>query len=713
MLKKLILGTFMLAEAAKVASAADINYTEVCMQKAPDPSEFGYVCLEARSLKYLRCYLPGSVALLMDCPAGTFCSSVEGEWTYSNPCGTSAAPYCGDGEVDPDNDEECEIGGLGCSENCTCEDGFEPTEPYSANCRLVEGGCGDGTVGEGEECEVGGLGCSSDCKCTDGYVPQTPAAVDCAPSSEDDGRLRDICRAVSGANESGYVCLSEDSTEYLRCALADGVSAMMPCPAGTRCKASKGVFQVYNPCGWMSADYPPVFPEDSDSGSKIVSDSDSDSEAEVPVEGSMHGSEEESQYVPINYDYSVLCELYGRAGYYCANTVNPKAGPEEFIYCGMNGEYTFELACAEGTYCSMEGFRDENPCTARTSGSAPVCGNAIVEHGEECESGFGCDAKTCKCKSGFYPSSSPDGVCIMNYSAVCEVVHARMKESGIYYFCPAVYSPQADSSAVVECRPGEPARTEKCPDGEFCSVPGLHAESACKSAAPRCGNGKVESGEECEAGGVGCNPETCRCEEGYHRTDEEGASVNCIKNVEPQPVASYAELCAGFGVPGYFCAAAFNKSEPDTMALQCGAKGALSGEFHCPVGTTCRAKDFTVYNPCEAPAVPATCGDGVVSGEEECESGGIGCNEKECTCLPGYAPAVPPSRNCELNDYAKICADHGLGKEKTLAVCLDGFNKSFLVCSKDGAASSFMTACPPGTSCTNKNTPIDGMPCTV
>lgn len=112
-------------------------------------------------------------------------------------------------------------------------------------------------------------------------------------------------------------------------------------------------------------------------------------------------------------DYAVFCELYGKTGYYCANTVNPQAGPEEFIYCGINGEYTFELACAEGTYCGLKGFKDENPCTARPeSGDAPVCGNAVLEGGEECETGFGCDTRTCKCKTGFYPSSDLNGTCI-------------------------------------------------------------------------------------------------------------------------------------------------------------------------------------------------------------------------------------------------------------------------------------------------------------
>lgn len=287
-----------------------------------------------------------------------------------------------------------------------------------------------------------------------------------------------------------------------------------------------------------------------------------------------------------------------------------------------------------------------------------------------------------------------------------------MNRSETYYFCPTFYSQHADSSVIVECLPEEPAKLVKCAGDEFCSTPGLHTENVCKSAVPRCGNGKVENGEECEVGGIGCDPETCKCVDGYHKTEEEKTSKNCIANVEPKSVMSYAELCVNFGMPGYFCAAVFNTSEPDTMALQCGANGVLSGEFYCPLGTTCSAKDFTIYNPCESFVAAATCGDGVISGNEECEAGGTGCDEKGCTCLPGYVPTVPLSKNCELNDYSKICTYHGLGKDKTLAMCLDGFNKTFLICSKDGATNSFMTSCPPGTSCTNKNEPIDGMPCT-
>lgn len=96
MLRKLISSIFILVWAVNVAAATsssdsesgeDVNYTKLCIQKTPDPSEFGFVCLETRSQQYLQCYLPGNVALLMNCPAGTFCSYIEGEWTTSNPCG--------------------------------------------------------------------------------------------------------------------------------------------------------------------------------------------------------------------------------------------------------------------------------------------------------------------------------------------------------------------------------------------------------------------------------------------------------------------------------------------------------------------------------------------------------------------------------------------------------------------------------------------------
>ena len=93
-MKKVLFGLLVLTEAVKKINAAEgdpgekeLNYEELCTLKAPNPSEFGFVCLEPKAQKYLQCYLPGKVSLLMDCPIGTFCSAKAGEWTSYNPCG--------------------------------------------------------------------------------------------------------------------------------------------------------------------------------------------------------------------------------------------------------------------------------------------------------------------------------------------------------------------------------------------------------------------------------------------------------------------------------------------------------------------------------------------------------------------------------------------------------------------------------------------------
>lgn len=65
---------------------AEVNFTELCLVKAPDPDDAGFVCLSELSSQYLRCHLPEKVAFMMDCANGTVCSYTVGEWTVDNPC---------------------------------------------------------------------------------------------------------------------------------------------------------------------------------------------------------------------------------------------------------------------------------------------------------------------------------------------------------------------------------------------------------------------------------------------------------------------------------------------------------------------------------------------------------------------------------------------------------------------------------------------------
>lgn len=84
MLKKFIACFIALGAIEKVRG--EVNYTELCLEKAPDPDDAGFVCLSSLSAQYLRCHLPEKVAFMMECANGTVCSYEVGKWTIDNPC---------------------------------------------------------------------------------------------------------------------------------------------------------------------------------------------------------------------------------------------------------------------------------------------------------------------------------------------------------------------------------------------------------------------------------------------------------------------------------------------------------------------------------------------------------------------------------------------------------------------------------------------------
>ena len=75
-------------------------------------------------------------------------------------------------------------------------------------------------------------------------------AIRMASAQAIDNNLVDICVQKSpNAETAGFVCLSSNSPRFLRCHLAEQVSGLEPCPAGTKCIAPVGVFTIENPCG--------------------------------------------------------------------------------------------------------------------------------------------------------------------------------------------------------------------------------------------------------------------------------------------------------------------------------------------------------------------------------------------------------------------------------------------------------------------------------
>src|SRR5690606_4693628 len=82
--------------------------------------------------------------------------------------GDECGPYCGDGRIDTDLEEECDDGnsqsGDGCSADCKVEPGWTGEKP---GVRSKATACGDGIVAGDEQCDDGntldGDGCSASC----------------------------------------------------------------------------------------------------------------------------------------------------------------------------------------------------------------------------------------------------------------------------------------------------------------------------------------------------------------------------------------------------------------------------------------------------------------------------------------------------------------------------------------------------------------------
>jgi cysteine-rich repeat protein len=117
---------------------------------------------------------------------------------------------------------------------------------------------------------------------------------------------------------------------------------------------------------------------------------------------------------------------------------------------------------------------------------APVCGNAVVEPGEDCDGGAGCKAN-CTFLCADAPATECAGTLPACQTFACTPTHT----------CEIIADPAVNGAA---CDPANPANV--CVAG------------ACQ--APRCGDGVRETGEDCDDGGQinldGCDS-ACKFEE--------------------------------------------------------------------------------------------------------------------------------------------------------------------------------------------------------
>jgi fibro-slime domain-containing protein len=293
---------------------------------------------------------------------------------------------------------------------------------------------------------------------------------------------------------------------------------------------------------------------------------------------------------------------------------------------------------------------------------AAVCGDGMIEPGEQCDDGNGTPGDGC--------------------SGICQI------EPG--YACPTV--DQACVFTLTQtCGDGKIEGDEACDDGNTTNGDGCSstcdvesgyacatANTPCtKTTVAACGDKTVNAGEQCDDGnltaGDGCSP-TCKIEQGF-TCPTPGSPCQILQYCGDGVVqSSNGETCddanttPGDGCsgvcqvePGYACPSA---GVPCVRTWVCGNghidpgeacdDGTTSGTGGCSADCTTVEPGYTCPNvggnggPCtKAPA--NRCGDGVVAGNELCDDGnttsGDGCSstcavESGYTCPTANAPCT-------------------------------------------------------------------------
>jgi cysteine-rich repeat protein len=342
---------------------------------------------------------------------------------------------------------------------------------------------------------------------------------------------------------------------------------------------------------------------------------------------------------------------------------------------------TSSIACGNGVLdpgevCDPPGT---NGCKAGCKSFTPttipaVCNNGTVEDGEGCEppaAGNGCSA-TCQVEMGW--TCPQPGFCFKNPTCGDGNVDTELGEQcenpplpmAPITGCGADCKAQAGYTCVgltwqdtqcykPLCGDGVITPGEQCDDGANgagCVGCQLTAGWACPTPGaaciPKCGDGLLVGSEECDDGnkmdGDGCN-KGCKVEPGKKCPTP---NMTCVDSVCGDSVQDKGEGCDNGGTK--VCIGGTNKGKACVDNTGCPNSTCqllpIAGDS---CNANCQPEPTVTVGP--SPVVNVDCGDGLITGSEECDDGndtnGDGCSDVCVVERPAGCAANDP--NCGWN----------------------------------------------------------------
>jgi cysteine-rich repeat protein len=299
-----------------------------------------------------------------------------------------------------------------------------------------------------------------------------------------------------------------------------------------------------------------------------------------------------------------------------------------------------------------------------------VCGNGILENGEQCDNGASnSDTLPDHCRTNCTQPSCGDGVVDPGFGESCDLG----AQNGVNPACSATCQSPLCGNGVLNAG-------EQCDNGSNNSntVP-----NACRTTCTlaHCGDGVVDNGEQCDDGnlvnGDGCD-NNCTitacgngvvtagevCDDG-NRVDGDGCDSNCTPTGCGNGIVTAGEQCDNGAANSDFIP---NACRSDCVLPSCGDAVVDNGE-QCDDGA---ANSDTAPNACRTNCVEPFCGDGVVDNGEQCDPPGVGSCNAGCVLATCGDGKLDPGEQCDAGALNSNAPDAPCRPNCTLPRCGDG-----------------------------------------